>query len=55
MDIRFYCDPATGEPHIYKHAVEEDEVEHVLTYPGEDRPGQHGSRVAIGQTQDGVI
>jgi hypothetical protein len=53
VDIRLYIDPATGEPHIYNHDVDEDEVEDVLTRPGEDRPGSEGSRVAIGQTQAG--
>ncbi len=53
MDIRFYVDPATGQPHIYLHGIDESEVEEVLTKPGEDRPGREGSRVAIGQTQSG--
>ena len=30
MDIRFYIDPETGYPHIYRHGVEEYEVEDVL-------------------------
>ena len=29
------------------------EVEDVLSRPGEDRPGDEGSRVALGQTRDG--
>ena len=53
MNIRFYRDPETGEPHIYNHGVTEDEVEDVLRRPGEDRPGREGSRVAIGQTRAG--
>jgi len=53
MNIRFYIDPATGLPHIYRHGVYEDEVEDVLNKPGEDRHGREGSRVAIGQTQAG--
>ncbi len=53
MHIRFYCDPETGEPHIYNHGVTEDEVEDVIRRPGEDRPGREGSRVAIGQTRAG--
>ena len=55
MDIRFYCDPATGEPHIYNHGVTEDEVEDVLRRPGEDRLGREGSRVTIGQTRTGRL
>jgi hypothetical protein len=53
MNIRFYCDPATGEPHMYNHDVTEEEVEDVLRRPGEDRLGREGSRVAIGQTRAG--
>lgn len=51
--LRFYIDPSTGEPHIYRHHVDEDEVEDVLTRPIEDRPGSEGSRVAVGQTEAG--
>jgi len=53
MNIRFYLDPTTGMPHIYKHGVAETEVEEVLARTGEDRPGREGSRVAIGQTRGG--
>jgi Domain of unknown function (DUF4258) len=53
MNVRFYLDPETGEPHIYNHGVSEDEVEDVLRAPGEDRPGREGSRVALGQTRAG--
>jgi hypothetical protein len=52
-NIRFYVDPETGLPHIYNHQVIEDEVEQVLTRPGEDRQGEEGSRIAIGQTHAG--
>lgn len=53
MVLRFFVDPATGEPHIAGHAVTEDEVEDVLVRPLEDRPGTNGSRVALGQTEAG--
>jgi hypothetical protein len=53
MPIRFYHDPATGEPHIYNHGVTEEEVEEVIRRPGEDRRGREGARVAIGQTRAG--
>jgi hypothetical protein len=53
VNIRFYIDPETSLPHMYKHGVDESEVEDVLRSPGEDRPGREGSRVAIGQTQAG--
>jgi hypothetical protein len=53
MNIRFYLEPETGLPHIYRHGVNADEVEDVLRRSGEDRPGREGSRVAIGQTRAG--
>lgn len=53
MKIRFYIDPGTGLPHIYLQASGGCEVEDVLIRPGEDRPGQEGSRVATGQTRAG--
>ena len=33
MKIRFNVDPETGEPHIYGHGVDEDEVHDVLQKP----------------------
>ena len=48
MQIRYYIDPETRQPHFYKHGVIEDEVEEVLMKSGEDRAGREGSRVAIG-------
>jgi predicted ArsR family transcriptional regulator len=51
--MRFYIDPETDEPHIYEHGVTEEEVQQVLQRPGEDRAGDEGSRVAIGQTAAG--
>ena len=53
MQVRYYIDPESGQPHIYKHEVDEAEVEDILRRPGEDRPGREGSRVAIGQTAAG--
>jgi len=53
LDIRFYVDPETELPHIFRHSVSEAEVEEVLLHPGEDRPGQEGSRVVIGRTSSG--
>ena len=53
VNLRFHLDPVTGQPHIWNHDVNEEEVEEVLENPGEDRPGRDGSRVAIGQTASG--
>jgi hypothetical protein len=53
MQLRFYLNPETGQPHIYDHGVTEQEVWEVLRRPGEDRPGEDKSRVAIGQTTFG--
>ena len=51
--MRFYIDSATGQPHLYGHQVNENEVLDVLEKPGEDRGGRDGSRVALGQTSTG--
>ena len=53
MNVRYYIDPETEQPHIYNHDVSESEVEDALSDAGEDRPGQEGARVAIGQTSSG--
>ena len=53
MNIRFNTDRETDLPHIYKHGVNEDEVEDVLLNPSEDWAGRDNSRIAIGQTQSG--
>jgi hypothetical protein len=53
MELRFLIDPETTQPHIYEHGVSEEEVRQVLQRPGEDRAGDRGSRVAIGQTDAG--
>lgn len=39
MNIRFYVDPETSEPHIYRHRVTENEAAEVIQNPGEDRSG----------------
>ena len=53
MNVRYYVDAETGQPHVYQHGVAEHEVEHALAGAGEDRAGQDGARVAIGQTSSG--
>jgi hypothetical protein len=53
VELRFFLDGSTGQPHIYAHNATEAEVEDVLTRPIEDRPGSEGSRVALGQTEGG--
>jgi hypothetical protein len=53
MTVRYYLDPETGEPHLLRHGVTQEEAEDVLRNPGEDRPGREGSRVALGQTGAG--
>ena len=55
MKVRYYIDPETGQPHIYRHDVVESEVEEVLDRPGEDRAGSDGSRVAVGRTRAGRL
>jgi hypothetical protein len=53
LEIRFYEDPQTGQPHIYNHQVSEEEVYQILRAPGEDRPAADDSRMALGQTDEG--
>jgi hypothetical protein len=53
MEIRFYIDPETGEPHIYEHQVTEDEVIDVLRGRGDDFPGHRNSQIRFGQTAAG--
>ena len=36
MEIRFYVDVETGQPHIYEHGVTEEEVYHIYV-PDEER------------------
>ena len=55
MDLRYFIDQQTGQPHIYNHDVSEPEVEDVLRSPGEDRAGRDGCRVAIGYTSVGRL
>jgi uncharacterized DUF497 family protein len=49
--IRFYIDPETGEPHIYNHGVDEDEVQDILEKPVYDSAARNDARAARGQTQ----
>jgi len=51
--VRYYIDPETDLPHIYRHGVEEQDVEEVLRRPMEDRPGREGARVALGRSRAG--
>ena len=53
LELRFYIDPETDEPHMARHGVSEQEVREVLSRPWEDRPGREGSRVAVGRTAAG--
>jgi len=53
VGLRFYLDPETGEPHIYRHGVSEAEVHDVLGSPGDELGGRGDSRIALGQTEHG--
>ena len=53
MDIRYYIDSESGEPHIYEHNVSEAEVEQVMRGAGEDLPAKNGARMKLGQTSAG--
>lgn len=51
--LRYYVDREPASRTFYNHDVSETEVEDVLTRPIEDRVGDAGSRVVIGQTEAG--
>ena len=53
IQVRYYNEPGSGQPHIYGHNVAEYEVEAVLDHPMEDRPGEGGARIPLGQTDAG--
>jgi hypothetical protein len=53
MEIRFYHDPETGQPHVHGHGVTEEEVRQVVVRPGEDFRGRKDTRIALGQTAAG--
>jgi hypothetical protein len=53
LEIRYFLDADTGQPHIYGHGVTEYEVEEVMRGPGEDMRGTRNSRRKIGQTVAG--
>jgi hypothetical protein len=53
MEVRYYLDRDTGQPHIYGHGVTEEEVREVLRGPGEDLPAARDSRMKLGQTAAG--
>ena len=53
MNFRFYIDPETGDPHILRHRVSEEEVKEIFLSPTEDRPGRDGARLLVGRTEEG--
>ena len=53
MEFRYFRDTDTGLPHIYAHGIREEEVEAVLSGPGEDLPAARESRMKLGRTAAG--
>jgi hypothetical protein len=53
VQIRFYLDPESEEPHIHQHGVEEHEVAEVFENLLEDGGGEGDARVGIGRTEAG--
>jgi uncharacterized DUF497 family protein len=53
MNVTFFTDSDTGEPHIFNHGVTEAEVRQILAHPGVILKGRKTSRLALGQTVDG--
>jgi hypothetical protein len=55
MDLRFYLDPDSGQPHVYGHGVSEEEVRQVMSRPGQDFPASGNSRMRLGRTEGGRL
>ena len=53
MELKFFIDPETEQPHIFNHGVTEAEVREVLARPGLVLNGRENSRFALGQTEAG--
>ena len=53
MEIRFYIDPETDLPHIYRHQVSEKEVQEIFISPSVETPGRDGARLITGRTEEG--
>jgi hypothetical protein len=53
MELRFWIDPETDQPHIYDHGITADEVRQVMSRAGEEFPSREGSRIRLGQTEAG--
>ena len=53
MELEFFIDPETLQPHIHNHGVTEAEVREVLARPGLVLKGRENSRFALGQTESG--
>ena len=53
MNFRFFIDPKTGLPHIYRHQVSEEEVEQIFLLPGVEAIGRDGARLRVGRTEGG--
>ena len=53
MEIRYYTDPETGQPHICEHGVTEEEVRQVFIGQGDDFRRRGRSRIRFGQTAGG--
>jgi hypothetical protein len=56
MDVRFYLDPETDEPHIYNHGIADEEVAEALRRSGEDRPrgGMVAASLSVGRLPAGT-
>jgi len=53
LNVRFYVDRESGEPHFARHGLSEHDLREVLANPLEDRPGQEGARTALCRSHAG--
>lgn len=53
MNVRFYIDPETMQPHIEGHHVTEQEALDVLRKPLEETRGTRSRVISVGQSRGG--
>jgi hypothetical protein len=53
MEISFFIDRDTGDPHVAAHGIQTWEAAEVLQHPEYDYNGREGTRIAVGQTHAG--
>ncbi len=53
MDLTFFIDPESDQPHIHNHGVTQAEARQIFARPGLVLKGSNNSRFKLGQTEAG--